>query len=232
MGGSVPSMANDTITFPGCDSPTAPLGVGTWAWGDQQHLGHGRLRRRPHRGRPSPRPGRRRSTPGSPCFDTAEVYGDGESERIIGRLPGRRPGAARAAGDRHEVHAAAVEAGGAPRRCGRRCWRRWTASASSHVDLYQIHGPISLRGHGGAGRGAGRRARRGPGAGGGRLELLGRRRWRSIHAELARAGRAAGVQPDRVLAAAPPPETARPAGRPASSWAWCRWRTRRSGRAG
>ncbi len=53
---------------------------------------------------------------GATLFDTAEVYGKGESERIIGRLLA----SLRASCDRLGVES---------------------------VDLYQIHGPVSLRGH-------------------------------------------------------------------------------------
>mgnify|MGYP000964904410 CR=1 FL=1 len=31
----------DTVTFPGCPTPVAPLGVGTWAWGDSRTWGMG-----------------------------------------------------------------------------------------------------------------------------------------------------------------------------------------------
>ena len=62
--------------------------------GRRGHVGHGRLRHVAHRDRRSPRRGRRPLEAGVTLFDTAEVYGDGESERIIGRLladdPSRR----------------------------------------------------------------------------------------------------------------------------------------------
>ena len=35
------SVDEPTIEFPGCDTPTAPLGVGTWAWGDESTWGMG-----------------------------------------------------------------------------------------------------------------------------------------------------------------------------------------------
>ena len=50
--------------------------------------------------------------------------------------------------------------------------------------------------------------------------------------ELARARRAAGVEPDRVLAAAPRARDRAACSPPAASSAWCRSPTRRSGRAG
>ena len=64
-----------------------PLGVGTWAWGDRIVWGFGRGYGEPeveaafHAGRGA----------GLDFFDTAEVYGWGTSERILGRLA-RSPG--------------------------------------------------------------------------------------------------------------------------------------------
>ncbi len=78
-------QANDRIAFSGTDVSIPPLGVGTWAWGDKGTWGMGGYD----------------STysedtiheawlacleAGVVLFDTAEVYGGGESERIIGRL--------------------------------------------------------------------------------------------------------------------------------------------------
>jgi aryl-alcohol dehydrogenase-like predicted oxidoreductase len=65
----------------------APLGVGTWAWGDRWVWGFGRGYAEPeveaafHAGRAG----------GADFFDTAEVYGRGLSERILGRLAAREP---------------------------------------------------------------------------------------------------------------------------------------------
>ena len=86
-------MTAGSITFPGCATATAPLGVGTWAWGDASTWGMGgydsNLTEATIREAWDASIGA-----GVTLFDTAEVYGKGESERIIGRLlagdPGRR----------------------------------------------------------------------------------------------------------------------------------------------
>lgn len=78
-------QASDRIALAGSDVSIPPLGVGTWAWGDKGTWGMG--------GYDSTLT---ESTirdawdasieAGVVLFDTAEVYGRGESERIIGRL--------------------------------------------------------------------------------------------------------------------------------------------------
>lgn len=138
-------MSATPITLPGSDISFAPLGVGTWAWGDKRTWGMGgydtdltidtireawaaSLRA------------------GVTLFDTAEVYGGGRSEQIIGDLLADL-------GDRDPRPVIATKFMPSP-------WklqvRGALASALRHsldrlglarVDLYQIHGPISLRSH-------------------------------------------------------------------------------------
>src|ERR1700684_1225887 len=84
-------QANDRIALAGTDVSVPPLGVGTWAWGDKGTWGMGGY-------------GASYSEEtildawqacieaGVVLFDTAEVYGGGESERIIGRLLAADPG--------------------------------------------------------------------------------------------------------------------------------------------
>ena len=63
----------------------APLGVGTWAWGDRSTWGMGGYDQ--DLNETSIREAWEASIErGVGFFDTAEVYGSGESERIIGRL--------------------------------------------------------------------------------------------------------------------------------------------------
>ena len=79
-------------------------------------------------------------------FDTAEVYGGGESERIIGRM------IARDRSVRHRVVIASkfmpspwkVNVKSALVSAARRSGERLGIET---IDLYQIHGPISLRSH-------------------------------------------------------------------------------------
>jgi aryl-alcohol dehydrogenase-like predicted oxidoreductase len=119
--------------------------VGTWAWGDRVTWGMG---------------GYDGSygeatildaweaclSAGVVLFDTAEIYGGGESERIIGRLLARHPSVR----DRVviaskfmpspwklAVSSALVEAAASSR----------ARLGIEAIDLYQIHGPVSLRSH-------------------------------------------------------------------------------------
>ena len=135
----------DLITFPGCDTPTAPLGVGTWAWGDESVWGMG--------GYDAGLTEAAIATAweasleaGVTLFDTAEVYGGGESERIIGRLLTADPA-------RRDQLVLATKFMPSPQklRVGPALRDALLASIDrlgvSHVDLYQLHGPISLRSH-------------------------------------------------------------------------------------
>ncbi len=132
-----------TVTFPGCPTPVPPLGVGTWAWGDSKTWGMGSY----DTAITETTIGdawRTSLDAGIGFYDTAEVYGNGESERIVGRLlqidPTRRDGLV-----------IATKFWPAP-------WKLNVGPALRHaleaslgrlqipsVDLYQIHGPISLR---------------------------------------------------------------------------------------
>ena len=139
------SVDEPTIEFPGCDTPTAPLGVGTWAWGDESTWGMGGYD-----------PALTESTidaawnasieAGVTLFDTAEVYGGGESERIIGKLLANEP-------QRRDSLVLATKFMPAPWKLNVASAMRQALEASlgrlrvDHVDLYQIHGPISLRSH-------------------------------------------------------------------------------------
>ncbi len=134
----------DLVTFAGCELSCAPLGVGTWAWGDRSTWGMGGYDTSMDE-----------TTIGAAfdasidagvtLFDTAEVYGDGESERIIGRLLAARPGV-------REQLVIATKFMPSPWKLGVRGAMRAAAEASlerlgiDRIDLYQIHGPISLRG--------------------------------------------------------------------------------------
>src|SRR5256885_1946938 len=72
----------ETITIGRSGITTAPLGVGTWAWGDRRLWGYGK-----GYGRADIAAAFRASVAaGVTLFDTAEIYGKGESERILGEL--------------------------------------------------------------------------------------------------------------------------------------------------
>ena len=144
--GDPPPRASDRIALAGSDVAIPPLGVGTWAWGDKGTWGMGGYDQ-----------ALTESTikdawdasieAGVVLFDTAEVYGNGESERIIGRLLAADPGVRERvviaskfmpSPWKLNVHSALLSA-------ARQSCRRLGIES---IDLYQIHGPISLRSHG------------------------------------------------------------------------------------
>jgi aryl-alcohol dehydrogenase-like predicted oxidoreductase len=131
------------VLLPGCPTAVPPLGVGTWAWGDRSTWGMGgydsTLTEATIAGA-----WEASLESGLALFDTAEVYGGGESERIIGRLlakdPSRRGSIVLATKFMPSPQKLAVK--GAMRTALERSIERLGVE---HVDLYQIHGPISLR---------------------------------------------------------------------------------------
>ncbi len=135
----------DTITFPGCERTCAPLGVGTWAWGDRSTWGMGGYDTTIDEGTIAAA-WESSIDAGVTLFDTAEVYGDGESERIIGRRLAADPWVR----DRVVV---ATKFMPSPWKLAVRAAVRSAALASldrlgiDRIDLYQIHGPVSLRSH-------------------------------------------------------------------------------------
>jgi len=138
-------MASDTLTLPGSDVTIPRLGVGTWSWGDKSTWGMDGYDTQLTRD--SIREAWDASIDaGVTLFDTAEVYGGGESERIIGAL--LADDAAR--GSRVVV---ATKFMPSPWKLDVRRSLLAALRASlgrlglPAVDLYQIHGPISLRSH-------------------------------------------------------------------------------------
>jgi aryl-alcohol dehydrogenase-like predicted oxidoreductase len=133
------------VSFPGLDRPMVPLGLGTWAWGDRATWGMGgydtSLTEASIRDAWVATLGA-----GVALVDTAEVYGGGESERIIGRLlaedPGRRGDVVLATKFMPMPHR--VPMARALRDALRASIDRLGVES---VDLYQLHGPISLRSH-------------------------------------------------------------------------------------
>lgn len=138
-------MPADLLTLPGTSVQIPRLGVGTWAWGDEATWGMGGydadLTRDSIRGAWDAS-----IDAGVTLFDTAEVYGGGESERIIGSFRTADP-------DRASSAIIATKFMPSP-------WKLDVRSALlkalrhslerlglASVDLYQIHGPISLRSH-------------------------------------------------------------------------------------
>lgn len=134
-----------SISFPGNPKTVSPLGVGTWAWGDRGVWGMGGydadLDEKAIRGA-----WEASIDAGVTLFDTAEVYGGGESERIIGRALAETA----AKGDGVFV---ATKFFPSPLKLNVRVALRDALNRSLErlgldaVDLYQLHGPVSLRSH-------------------------------------------------------------------------------------
>jgi aryl-alcohol dehydrogenase-like predicted oxidoreductase len=145
MTGGAPPQASDWIPLAGSDVAIPPLGVGTWAWGDKGVWGMGGYDQSLTES--TIRDAWEASTEaGVVLFDTAEVYGRGESERIIGRLLAADPTA------RDRVVVATkfmpspwkLNVRGALLAAARSSLERLGCGV---IDLYQIHGPVSLRSH-------------------------------------------------------------------------------------
>ena len=131
------------IPLPGCEVAIPVMGLGTWAWGDRSTWGMDGYD--PSYGFDTIRGAYARAiAAGVTLLDTAEMYGNGESERIIGRLL-REDTANR---DRVVV---ATKFMPFPWRVplARALMKSLRASLERlslpFVHLYQIHGPISFR---------------------------------------------------------------------------------------
>jgi aryl-alcohol dehydrogenase-like predicted oxidoreductase len=139
-----PAPTPDTpIALPGCDVSLSVMGLGTWAWGDRSTWGMNGYDRS-YDFETIRAAYERTVSAGIRLLDTAEAYGNGESERIIGRLlredaanrgrmvvatkfmpfPWRLP---LAAALMKSVRASLARLG------------------LPFIHLYQVHGPISLR---------------------------------------------------------------------------------------
>jgi aryl-alcohol dehydrogenase-like predicted oxidoreductase len=121
------------------------MGVGTWAWGDTATWGMNSYDR--SYGFDTIREAYRRSVATGVTFlDTAEMYGGGESERIIGRLlaEDREGGACVVVATKFIPWPWRVALSSALMAALRASLERLRLPA---VHLYQIHGPISLRSH-------------------------------------------------------------------------------------
>jgi len=138
-------MPTEQVLFAGCDTSTAPLGVGTWAWGDKSTWGMGGYDGSLTEATIA-EAWQVSLDAGVTLIDTAEVYGNGESERIIGRLLAQDP-------SRRASLVLATKFMPSPWKLDVVAAVRSAVEGSltrlgvDRLDLYQIHGPISLRSH-------------------------------------------------------------------------------------
>ena len=136
---------DDERTLAGSDVAIPAMGVGTWAWGDRSTWGMGGYDAALTEA--SIRDAYAASIDaGVTLLDTAEVYGNGESERIIGRLLADDPqrAARTVVASKFMPFPWRVSVTSALLDSARASLDRLGVEA---IDLYQIHGPISLRGH-------------------------------------------------------------------------------------
>lgn len=136
-------MGEKRMLLDGFAEKLPKMGLGTWAWGDRKTWGMGGYDR--SYGFETIREAYRVSIDsGVTLLDTAEIYGSGESERIIGRLLREDSTLARRA-------LIASKFMPFPWRIPMKKRLRAALEASlerlgiSHIDLYQIHGPVSFR---------------------------------------------------------------------------------------
>jgi len=126
-------MSDAAVRLGQTDVCVTPLGVGTWAWGDRHFWGYGR-----EYGEQDVREAIAASLEhGVTFFDTAEIYGGGQSERLLGQ--GIR-------GLREQV-VVATKFMPFPWRLSRRSLLRALRRSLERlglgqVDLYQVHGPL------------------------------------------------------------------------------------------
>jgi aryl-alcohol dehydrogenase-like predicted oxidoreductase len=169
----------------GRDVALPPMGVGTWAWGDRSTWGMGGYDS--SYGLATIRDAYRRSIEaGLPFLDTAEMYGKGESERIIGSLLAEDPagGARVVVATKFMPWPWRIALSGSLMAALRASLDRLRLPA---VHLYQIHGPISLRSHAAMAEALAEAYH------GGLVKAVGvsnyaEREMRAVHAELARRG--------------------------------------------
>jgi aryl-alcohol dehydrogenase-like predicted oxidoreductase len=88
MSQQVAQQTEPTLSLGRTSLQVSPLGVGTWAWGDRLYWGYGRG----YTEADLEAAFQASLAAGITLFDTAEVYGRGESERLLGRFAAGVPG--------------------------------------------------------------------------------------------------------------------------------------------
>lgn len=142
---SVANLGFPGFRLAGTDIVLPPMGLGTWAWGDTSTWGMNTYDRS-YNFETIREAYARSVAAGVTLLDTAEMYGNGESERIIGRLLEED----KANRDRVIVATKFIPF---PWRWNLKEALMGSLRASLErlrlpfVHLYQVHGPISLRSH-------------------------------------------------------------------------------------
>lgn len=134
---------DNEIRLAGVDVAIPPLGLGTWAWGDRTTWGMGGYDRTFDEATIADA-WEASAVAGVRLIDTAEVYGDGESERIIGRLLAEddRPRDQFVIATKFLPAPWKLNVGTAMRSA---CLASLERLGVDTIDLYQLHGPVSLR---------------------------------------------------------------------------------------
>jgi aryl-alcohol dehydrogenase-like predicted oxidoreductase len=140
-----PPRSDDRIALADSGVSIPPLGVGTWAWGDKGTWGMGGYDSS-YSEETIRDAWRACIEAGVVFFDTAEIYGGGESERIIGRLLAADPLAREKVVIATKFMPSPWKLAVTPALVGAARASRDRLGVDS-IDLYQIHGPVSLRSH-------------------------------------------------------------------------------------
>jgi len=125
------------MTLGNTDVRIPPMGIGTWAWGDRIFWNYGRS----HTDVDIREAFDASLQGGVPFFDTAEIYGRGRSERLLGKFI-RESGQPVVVATKFFPYPWRFDRG-AMQRAVRGSLKRL---GLSRVDLYQIHWPIGPRG--------------------------------------------------------------------------------------
>ena len=112
-----------------------PIGVGTWQWGDRRYWGYGQ----DYDADDLAAAFDAALAAGLNFFDTAEIYGSGDSERLLGRQL-ERTGAKVAVASKYMPFPNRLSADAVARAFDASCRRLGVPT----IDLYQVHWPFSL----------------------------------------------------------------------------------------
>jgi aryl-alcohol dehydrogenase-like predicted oxidoreductase len=126
----------DKVVIGRTDLRTIPLGIGTWAWGDQLFWTYGK-----DYGASEVKAAFQTAVDaGITLFDTAEVYGLGESERIVGEMVRKNGRASALIATKYMPLPWRVS----PKQVETALANSLERLQVNYIDLYQIHQPVSF----------------------------------------------------------------------------------------